>query len=94
MRKVEPLESKESSEDILNELAENPIIPGDEINYCRFCGTSWAESDWQEFLANHETLLKNPEARKETGLRSRLSFSHHNNDCLWVRCNLILRGVE
>lgn len=58
----------------------NPIEQAefdDTVNECHYCKAQWAESDYNEYLANHMLMKKN---------------DHHKEDCLWVVANRTLRS--
>lgn len=74
---------------------ESPITSGDnEVNFCRYCERSWTENSWEEYVEVASILIKNPDARDlpKYGL-GRLLFRHHDDDCLWVRANKVIRGL-
>jgi hypothetical protein len=72
-------------ENFVKEVAnEHPIHSWNEHNECKFCGQSWAERTYEEYLEMGERMKLG-----ETILR----LDHHYDDCLWVRANELIRKV-
>lgn len=78
--------------DFVQEIAnEYPIHSVEhETNACRFCGSSWAEGTYDEYLKNVEILKADPDARTPSGIH-RIAWEHHYDDCLWIRANELIR---
>jgi len=58
-------------------VSESPIWPYDDYNACHFCGASWAEDTFTEWLGREQ----NP------GLYR--GGRHHDSDCVWVLANQV-----
>jgi hypothetical protein len=60
--------------------AQSPIVSTMyETNECKFCQSSWAESTYEEYAKNQESL--NETKHMSNG---RPEWEHHDSDCLWV----------
>ena len=58
-------------------LAESPIWPYDEYNACHYCGSSWAEESFSDWV------------RRESDSENKYLGSHHYHDCVWVLANQV-----
>lgn len=88
-----------TAEELVKQIAEeNPITAQGEINECKFCGTSWAEENFDKYLhhANemHEIRAAADTEQKRVQVASKLwnlTHTHHDSDCLWIEANRIVR---
>lgn len=62
-----------------------------ETNICMYCGESWAERSWNQYIEACEKIAENPQAHNEMNIR--YAHQHHEYDCLWVRANKLIRGL-
>lgn len=83
--------------DLVKQIAsDSPITPLDEINVCKFCDSSWAESSYDDYLAHQKaidgyTVTDKPQwGTPAASALFNLRNAHHHDDCLWVRANEVL----
>jgi hypothetical protein len=92
-----------TAEEFVKKIAEENPIRGtyQDTNECKYCETGWAEDTYEEYLTREKSIdeirtAADTDEKRVAVARNLwpLVSKHHDDDCLWIEANKIVRKEQ